>query len=322
MWKRKSEWAASESQRVRLERQTEQRRKRAAERKAKLRHLLAKLRCSKDRCDCYDFSQWQWLWRRNPELAQRLRNAGHHMATCKLAKLPYDPEVCSRNWIAAGFSSRQLPWGSNMFALGMYPDLCYDPEDVVDWLKFYKEFVEWARPQGYTEWFECSGIVGQCASCGDLIFPGVLHAGRFVEVDELTGLATLSPLPNFSFDEESADFSLVTFYHLRKEEECDFERQEGKTYREIYTKCDSGIPEISTKWEQLFRPLAHTPGKDVGITEHDYLWLLNQCHVKADWQLREYRVSFAGKLLRGRQPQIEWRSYPPDDWSHAHDART
>ena len=81
---RESEWAQTTNQRLRQERQTEKRRKQAAERKAKLRHLLAKLRTSKVRCDCYDFSQWQWLWRRNPELTKRLRDAGHHTMTCKL----------------------------------------------------------------------------------------------------------------------------------------------------------------------------------------------------------------------------------------------
>jgi len=121
---------------------------------------------------------------------------------------------------------------------------------------------------------------------------GVFHAGR-LELPDPGDKASFLP----------SDYSSVTFLHC---EDCDEER----------------IPRLSAKWEQLFEPMgqnilpmAYTPGKDVGITEREYSWLLKQCHAKADWQLREYRVSWNGKLLRGRRPHIEWRSEPPDDWN-------
>ena len=65
-------------------------------------------------------------------------------------------------------------------------------------------------------------------------------------------------------------------------------------------------------------PVAATPGADVGITKREYDWLLKQCHAKADWQLRRWRVSWRGKLVRCKQPHLEWRSDPPDDWESSH----
>jgi len=142
-------------------------------------------------------------------------------------------------------------------------------------------------PECCTECFECSGVGGECASCDGLILCGVFHAGRLA-------------LPDF-YDEASlltSDYSLLTFQH----------------YMHLGS-CSKDIPQISAQWEQLFRSLEYTPGKDVGITEREYSWLLKQCRAKADWQLREYRVSWDGRLLRGRRPRTEWRSEPPDDWT-------
>ena len=188
------------------------------------------------------------------------------MSTCRLAKFTFQPQrlrACSR--------------GRLKQALDDWLTSEDDPEDSED--------VD-LLPEDCTECFECSGVVGECASCGGFILCGVFHAGRL-------------KLPD-SDDEASSlisDYSLLTFHHY------------------FYSDCEGHKPQISSKWEQLLRPMADTPGKDVGITKREYSWLLKQCHAKADWQLREYRVSWSGKLLRGRRPHIEWRSEPPDDWS-------
>ena len=88
MWmqQREIEWSKMQRQFLREERATQRRRQRAVQRKKKLRRLLSQLAISQERCDCYDFAQWQWLWRRNLELARRLRDAGHHLVTCKLVR--------------------------------------------------------------------------------------------------------------------------------------------------------------------------------------------------------------------------------------------
>jgi hypothetical protein len=133
-------------------------------------------------------------------------------------------------------------------------------------------------PECCTECFECSGVVGECAACFGHILCGVFHAGRL----EL-------PDPGDEASFLRSDYSSVTFRHC---EDCDEKR----------------IPQLSAKWEQLFLPLgqnvlpmAYTPGKDVGITEREYSWLLKQCHAKADWQLREYRFSWSGPPHRFMQ---------------------
>ena len=62
----------------------DRRRDAAKARTTRLRTLLQKLRSSKWRCDCHDFAHWYGLWRCNPELAIRLRLAGHHFEHCRL----------------------------------------------------------------------------------------------------------------------------------------------------------------------------------------------------------------------------------------------
>ena len=88
--------AASAEQRVQVRHRTAlqrraQRREKTLARVRRLRHVLTLLRHSDARCDCYDFAHWQWLWRRSPDLAERLRTAGHHFSTCAVAAI-YDRE--------------------------------------------------------------------------------------------------------------------------------------------------------------------------------------------------------------------------------------
>ena len=282
MRKRESEWAQTTNQRLRQERQTEKRRKQAAERKAKLRHLLAKLRTSKVRCDCYDFSQWQWLWRRNPELTKRLRDAGHHTMTCKL--MTQCATELGRGGLIKAIDDDDCVSSDESWEGSEYPeDLLGVRRKRKRLKKIYKENKDLFC---WPETFEFSGVVGCCASCGSYITCGVFHTGR-VECDDDLSV--------------TSDYTQLTFRHHRS-----FKNE----------LCDDGVhlPQISGKWEQLFAPLASTPGEDVGVTKREYNWLLKQCHAKADWQLRLWRVSWRGKLVRSKQPHLEWRSDPPDDW--------
>ena len=285
MRERESEWAKTTNQRLRQERKAKKRRKQAAERKAKLRHLLSKLRTSKVRCDCYDFSQWQWLWRRNPELARRLRDAGHHLASCKLMQ----GRVEEQRGMLKHACDDDFTYARMMRILEDDEDTSPAVlEDQDCEICLAEEFRELCRKEGKTptnSCFQCSGVMGRCASCDALITCGVFHAGR---------LKLLRYDENYSLTSLSSDYASLTFLHK--------------------DSCDTRLPQVSTKWEELFLPLAATPGADVGITEREYSWLLKQCRAKADWQLREYQVSWSGKLLRGRRPQVEWRAAPPDDW--------
>ena len=299
MRERESEWAKTANQRLRQERKAKKRRKQAAERTAKLRHLLSKLRTSKVRCDCYDFSRWQWLWRRNPELARRLRDAGHHLASCKLMQGRVEEQrgmlkhACDDDFRCSIACEEELEDEEDTIARDeeLEDDEDTSPavlEDQDCEFCFAEEFKELCRKEGRTptnSCFQCSGVMGRCASCDALITCGVFHAGR---------LKLLRYDENYSLTSLSSDYASLTFLHK--------------------DSCDTRLPQVSTKWEELFLPLAATPGADVGITEREYSWLLKQCRAKADWQLREYRVSWSGKLLRGRRPQVEWRAAPPDDW--------
>ena len=56
-------------------------------------------------------------------------------------------------------------------------------------------------------------------------------------------------------------------------------------------------------------PYAAHPGRDVGMTEDDYAWLLHECRANADWQLN-VRVSFAGRLLKSDRLKFEYRGQP------------
>ena len=71
------------------------RRDAAKTKKTRLRILLGKLRASTSRCDCHDFAHWYGLWRCNPELAIRLRLAGHHFKHCRLARSVVLPGVAT-----------------------------------------------------------------------------------------------------------------------------------------------------------------------------------------------------------------------------------
>jgi hypothetical protein len=87
----------------------DRRRDAAKARTTRLRTLLKNLRSSKSRCDCNDFAHWYGLWRCNPELAIRLRLAGHHFEHCRLARSAVQPLHAMARVL---YSLNGLMWGS------------------------------------------------------------------------------------------------------------------------------------------------------------------------------------------------------------------
>ena len=80
------------AQRLRAERLAARTRKRQQHRRARKQELrrrcmrtLRQLNRSSLRCDCHDFACWQYLWKRDPEIATVLRRTGHHLPFCKLS---------------------------------------------------------------------------------------------------------------------------------------------------------------------------------------------------------------------------------------------
>jgi hypothetical protein len=69
----------------------EARRQATRTRQQRLRTLFALLRTSTLRCDCHDFAHWYALWRCDPQLATRLRLAGHHFRHCRLVRAAAQP---------------------------------------------------------------------------------------------------------------------------------------------------------------------------------------------------------------------------------------
>ena len=88
---------------------TQARRRDAAKaKKTRLRTLLRNLRSSRSRCDCNDFAHWYGLWRCNPELAMRLRLAGHHFEHCRLACGAVHPALAFENSVQLAQQSKSF----------------------------------------------------------------------------------------------------------------------------------------------------------------------------------------------------------------------
>ena len=102
------------------------RRDAAKARKTRLRSLLGKLRSSKSRCDCNDFAHWYGLWRCNPQLAIRLRSAGHHFMHCRLARDAKQPFHVLAPLIAP--FSRQTCWTWLASHKEYWADSCLGPD--------------------------------------------------------------------------------------------------------------------------------------------------------------------------------------------------
>ena len=66
---------------------------------------------------------------------------------------------------------------------------------------------------------------------------------------------------------------------------------------------------VSRQWQTHMVPYAAHPGRDVGMTEDDYAWLLHECRANADWQLNVC-VSFAARLLKSARLNFEYRGQP------------
>ena len=66
---------------------------------------------------------------------------------------------------------------------------------------------------------------------------------------------------------------------------------------------------VSRQWRKHMVPCAAHPGRDVGMTEEDYAWLLCACRANADWQLN-VRVNIDGRLLQIAKPKFENRGEP------------
>ena len=52
---------------------------------------MQKLSRSSLRCNCHDFACWQFLWKRDPEIATTLRRTSHHLPFCKLSWEEWQP---------------------------------------------------------------------------------------------------------------------------------------------------------------------------------------------------------------------------------------
>ena len=131
---------------------TQARRRDAAKaKKTRLWTLLRNLRSSRSRCDCNDFAHWYGLWRCNPELAMRLRLAGHHFDHCRLARRALRP---------AHATAREC---CEVCEAGS----CLDPDTG--------EYVD--SDMSRASVFESAGLLASCSKCGHAIACGVLHSG-------------------------------------------------------------------------------------------------------------------------------------------------
>ena len=251
------------------------RRNAVSARKTRLRTLLGKLRSSKSRCDCNDFAHWYALWRCNPELAMRLRFAGHHFKHCRLASSAVQP---------VHSIARERRTACNA-------GTCLDPDTGA----------EVDSDMSRASVFESAGLLASCSKCEHAIVCGVLHSGSCNreptngELDEDIDPRAERPL-RFECHELvsgtpiAADHAMVSFLHY----------------------CHTGggaTPLISRDWEKNMLPYIMSPGMDVGMTGDDYAWLLRQCKVKADWQLN-FRISFAGRLSKYPRPSFDYRGKP------------
>ena len=126
--------------------------------------------------------------------------------------------------------------------------------------------------------FESAGLHATCSLCGNAIRCGVLHSGSCnqnphkdinpraedededEDIDEDIDPRAERPLMFQNHElvrgtPLAADHAMVTFLH----------------------RCHApGGPTalISRDWVKHMLPYANSPGKDVGITDHDYAWLL------------------------------------------------
>ena len=135
--------------------------------------------------------------------------------------------------------------------------------------------------------FESAGLHATCSLCGNAIRCGVLHSGSCNQnpkcgelEDEDIDPRAERPLMFENHELVSgtpiaADHAMLTFLH----------------------RCHApGGPTalISRDWEKHMLPYANAPGKDVGITDDDYAWLLRQCKAGLPSATEPYHSPGAG----------------------------
>jgi hypothetical protein len=52
-----------------------------------IKKTIRAIQSNETKCVCHDFFNWRFLWRADPFLARRLRDTGHHLPYCLLAKV-------------------------------------------------------------------------------------------------------------------------------------------------------------------------------------------------------------------------------------------
>ena len=65
-----------------------------------IKETIKTIQTSTVRCTCHDFFNWRDLWRIDPYIARRLRDTGHHLPDCLLARV--------KSPVAAGKDERKI----------------------------------------------------------------------------------------------------------------------------------------------------------------------------------------------------------------------
>ena len=170
--------------------------KRAASNQMKLRDLFRRLQASSDRCTCHDFVEWQWLWRKNPCLVERVRGLGHHLWKCALAtelrtphrkcmpgrrtQLEHSQKGIATQHVdaACDFCGQHCAWrhgcvyGVDSSEPGPHHDL------QQGWKHNCDEIMRHHPPKLPDPCFEAAGVAAQCVHCGACIELGVLRSGH------------------------------------------------------------------------------------------------------------------------------------------------
>ena len=297
---------ALEKRRLRQARQRELR--------CRCKFTLQQLSRSSLQCNCHDFACWQFLWKRDPEIATTLRRTGHHLPFCKLSVEEWQPHqrkdlICPHSgWSFdeapsddSDQSSDYPPW-DNSDEQG--EDYAYRRRETPGGFALLKATAPPCRDEINGIWMpigdaterpapgdglQCCvshpvrfmdyGIHGRCQACDSRIQCGLLFGGR---------CDGSKYLKEYVWDE-------ISFIHERKSCAPTITFP-GRVSREWLHHLACNVGEHKR------------PGSDVGVSEAAYTELLKFCGARADYELLHCSFNFAGRLLRSKHPRA---SSPP-----------
>ena len=121
--------------------------------RSRCKRTMQQLSRSSLRCNCHDFACWQFLWKRDPEIATTLRRTGHHLPFCKLSWEEWQPHqrkdiICPHS----GWSFDEAPSDDSEKSSDEYDHLSLDSDDELLQGDFTLVSAEggptWVREQG------------------------------------------------------------------------------------------------------------------------------------------------------------------------------